>query len=107
MIGACPAIFSDDGAPLGPVVPFVLLEAIEGRLPAMAVDDLPGAEAGVARLLEAVLSRPDGHWLGRAWLQQIILLTLMNLPSRYRLAPGCSCWASKKMRTLSDGNKSS
>ena len=72
LIGACPAIFSDDGAPLGPVVPFVLLEAIEGRLHVMAVDDPPGAEAGVARLLEAVLSRPDGHWLGRAWLQQII-----------------------------------
>jgi hypothetical protein len=72
LIGVCPTIFSDDGAPLGPVVPFVLLEAIEGRLIAMAVDDLPSAEAGVARLLEAVLSRSDGHWLGRAWLQQII-----------------------------------
>jgi hypothetical protein len=72
LVSACPPIFSDDGAPLGPVVPFVLLEAIEGRLPVMAVNDVPGAEAGVARLLEAVLSRPDGHWLGRAWLQQII-----------------------------------
>lgn len=33
---------------------------------------MPSAEAGVVRLLEAALSRPDGHWLGRAWLQQII-----------------------------------
>ena len=72
LVGTCPLIFSLDGAPLGPVVPFVLLEAIEGRLPAMAVGDMPRAEAGVERLLEAVLSRPDGHWLGRAWLQQII-----------------------------------
>ena len=72
LIGGCPMIFSDDGAPLGPVVPFVLLEAIEGRLSTMAVDDLPGTEAGVSRLLKAVLSRRDGHWLGRAWLQQII-----------------------------------
>ncbi|MBT1157116.1 hypothetical protein J1C56_16080 [Aminobacter anthyllidis] len=72
LVGACPLIFSDDGAPLGPVVPFVLLEAIERRLLAMAVDDMSGAEAGVACLLEAVLSRPDGQWLGRAWLQQII-----------------------------------
>ena len=72
LIGASPPIFSYDGAPLGPVVPFVLLEAIEGRLPAMAVDDMSGAEAGVDHLLKAVLSRSDGHWLGRAWLQQII-----------------------------------
>jgi hypothetical protein len=72
LVSACPPIFSDDGAPLGPVVPFVLLEAIEGRLPAMAMDDMPSAEGCVVRILEAVLSRPDGHWLGRAWLQQII-----------------------------------
>jgi hypothetical protein len=72
LVSACPPIFSDDGAPLGPVVPFALLEAIEGRLSAMAMDDMPSAEAGAVRLLEAVLSRPDGHWLGRAWLQQII-----------------------------------
>lgn len=72
LVSACPPIFSDDGAPLGPVVPFVLLEAIEGRLPAMAIDDMPSAEACIAGILEAVLSRPDGHWLGRAWLQQII-----------------------------------
>ena len=72
LVAVGPLIFSDDGTPLGSVVPFVLLEAIEVRLPAMAVDDMPGAEAGVARLLEAVLSRPDGHWLGRAWLQRII-----------------------------------
>ncbi|KXV22837.1 hypothetical protein AD934_00925 [Gluconobacter oxydans] len=72
LVNACPLIFSDDGAPLGPVVPFVLLEAIEGRLPAMAINDMPSAEACIARILKAVLSRPDGHWLGRAWLQQII-----------------------------------
>ena len=72
LVSACPPIFSGNGAPLGPVVPFVLLEAIEGRLPAMAIDDMASAEACIARILEAVLSRPDGHWLGRAWLQQII-----------------------------------
>lgn len=72
LVSACPPIYSDDGAPLGPVVPFVLLEAIEGRLPAMAMDDMPSAEACVVRILKTVLSRPDGHWLGRAWLQQII-----------------------------------
>ncbi|MEI6643696.1 MAG: hypothetical protein WCL10_16830 [Novosphingobium sp.] len=72
LVNACPPIFSDDGAPLGPVVPFVLLEVIEGRLPAMTMDDMLSAEACVVRILEAVLSRPDGHWLGRVWLQQII-----------------------------------
>ena len=70
LVSACPLIFSDDGAPLGPVVPFVLLEAIEARLPAM--DDMSSAEADVGRLLEAVFSRLDGRWLGRAWLQHII-----------------------------------
>lgn len=72
LVSACPPIFSDDGTPLGPVVPFVLLEAIERRLPAMAIDDMPSAEACISRILDAMLSRPDGHWLGRAWLQQII-----------------------------------
>lgn len=72
LIDACPAIFTADGAPLGPVTPFLLIEAIEWRLPDMAVKNQPDAEASMNRLLEAVLSRPDGNWLGRAWLQQII-----------------------------------
>lgn len=72
LIGACPAIFTEDGAPLGPTLPFLLIETIELRLPDLAVKNLPDAEASIDRLLEAVLSRPDGNWLGRAWLQQII-----------------------------------
>ncbi|MDH4440728.1 MAG: hypothetical protein QE284_10115 [Rhizobium sp.] len=72
LVSACPPIFSDGGAPLGPVLPFALLEAMEGRLAAMAMDNMPSADGCVVRILEAVLSRPDGHWLGRAWLQQII-----------------------------------
>jgi hypothetical protein len=72
LISACPTIFSQDGAPRGPVVPFVLLEAIEGHLAATAVHNMSTAEADIVRLLDAMLSRPDGDWLGRAWLQQII-----------------------------------
>ena len=72
LIKACPLIFSDDGTPLGPVVPFVLLGASERWLAAIAVENEPGAKADAARLLNAVLARDDGPWLGRAWLQQVI-----------------------------------
>lgn len=72
LVGACPRIFSDDGVPLGPVVPFGLLDAVEGRLAAMAAQDRPSALEAASHLLDTVLSRADGPWLGRAWLQQII-----------------------------------
>jgi hypothetical protein len=72
LVKASPAIFSPDGAPLGPVVVFVLLEAAEVHLAAIAVQDLPTAQAGVGQVLDAVFSRSDGDWIGRTWLQQIV-----------------------------------
>jgi hypothetical protein len=72
LVEASPAVFSSDGVPLGPVVVFVLLEAIEVHLAAIAVQDLPAAQAGVGRVLDAVFLRGDGDWIGRTWLQQII-----------------------------------
>jgi hypothetical protein len=72
LVEASPAVFSSDGEALGPVVMFALLEAIEVRLGTIALQDLPAAQAGVGRVLDAVLSRSDGSWIGRAWLQQII-----------------------------------
>jgi hypothetical protein len=72
LVHASPAVFSREGAPLGPVVVFVLFEAIEAHLAAVAVQDLPAAQAGVGRILDAVFSRSDGDWIGRTWLQQII-----------------------------------
>jgi len=72
LVKASPAVFSSDGAPLGPVVVFVLLEAVEVHLAAIAVQDLPAAQAGVGRVLDAVFSRSDGNWIGRTWLHQII-----------------------------------
>jgi hypothetical protein len=72
LIEASPAVFSSDGVPLGPVVVFVLLEAIEVHLAAIAIQDLPAAQAGVGRVLDAVFSRGDRDWIGRTWLQQII-----------------------------------
>lgn len=72
LVEASPTVFSGDGAPLGPVVVFVLLEAIELQLTTIAAQDLPAAQAGAGRLLDALFSRSDGNWIGRAWLQQII-----------------------------------
>ena len=72
LVKASPLVFSTDGTPLGPVVVFVLLEAVEVHLVAIAVQDLRTAETGVGRVLDAVFSRTDGDWIGRTWLQQII-----------------------------------
>jgi len=72
LVEASPAVFSGEGAPLGPVMVFGLLEAIEVHLAAVAVQDLPSAETKVGRLLDSVFSRSDGDWIGRTWLQQII-----------------------------------
>jgi hypothetical protein len=72
LVEASPGVFSGDGAPLGAVVVFVLLEAIEAQLATIAVQDLPAAKAGADRVLDAVFLRHDGDWIGRAWLQQIV-----------------------------------
>jgi len=72
LIRASPEVFSGEGTPLGPVVVFVLLEAVEAHLASIAVRDMAAAEAGLGRVVDAVLSRADGDWIGRAWLQQII-----------------------------------
>jgi len=72
LICAAPEVFSGEGTPLGPVVVFVLLEAVEAHLESIAVQDMAAAEAGLGRFVDAVLSRTDGDWIGRAWLQQII-----------------------------------
>lgn len=72
LVEASPGVFSDNGAPLGAVVVFVFLEAIETQLAVIAVQDLPAAKAGAARVLDAVFLRHDGDWIGRAWLQQIV-----------------------------------
>jgi hypothetical protein len=72
LVKASPEVFSPDGTPLGPVMVFALLEAVEVHLAAIAIQDLRAAETGVGRVLDAVCSRTDGHWIGRTWLQQII-----------------------------------
>jgi hypothetical protein len=72
LIKTSPTVASNDGTPLGPVVVFALLEGVEVHLGAIALQDLPTAEAEIGRVLDAVFSRGDGDWIGRAWLQQII-----------------------------------
>lgn len=72
LIDASPPVFSSDGAPLGPVVVFVLLDAIETQFASIDVQNTAIAEIGLGRVLDSVFSRSDGDWIGRAWLQQII-----------------------------------
>ncbi|MGM4980913.1 hypothetical protein [Rhizobium sp. 11_C7_N12_5] len=72
LIRTSPAVYTDDGIPNGPVVVFVLLDAVEAYLQSTAAHDKRAAEVGLGRIVDAVLSRNDGNWIGRAWIQQII-----------------------------------
>jgi hypothetical protein len=72
LVRASPGVFSDEGTPLGPVVVFVLLEAIQTQLTTIAVQGMTAAQSGLGHVLDAVFLRRDGNWIGRAWLQQII-----------------------------------
>lgn len=72
LVRASPAVFSSDGTPLGPVVVFVLLDAVETQFASIDVQDREIAEIELDRVLDSMFSRSDGKWIGRAWLQQII-----------------------------------
>jgi hypothetical protein len=72
LVRASPDVFSCDGALLGPVLVFVLLEAIEAQFATINVHEMAAAEVGLGNVLDSVFSRRDGDWIGRAWLQQII-----------------------------------
>lgn len=72
LVCSSPGVFSNDGAPLGPVVVFALLDAVETKFATIDVQDMAVAEIGLYSVLDSVFSRSDGHWIGRAWLQQII-----------------------------------
>jgi len=72
LVRASPDVFSSDGPPLGPVVVFALLEAIETWFAMIDVQDMAAAEVGLGNVINSVFSRGDGNWIGRAWLQQII-----------------------------------
>ena len=72
LVRASPTVFSHDGVPLGPVVVFVLLDAVETKLATIDAQGVAAAEIALDNLLGSVFSRSDGDWIGRAWLQQII-----------------------------------
>ncbi len=72
LVRASPGVFSSNGTPLGPVVVFVLLDAIETLFATIDAQDIAAAEIGLGIVLDSVFSRSDGVWIGRAWLQQII-----------------------------------
>ncbi len=72
LIRASPGVFSIDGAPLGPVFVFVLLDAVETLLATSDSQDMAASEIGLDSVLDSVFSRSDGDWIGRAWLQKII-----------------------------------
>ena len=72
LVRASPRVFSIDGEPLGPVVVFALLDAVETQFAAIDVHEVVSAEIGFGGILDCVFSRGDGGWIGRAWLQQII-----------------------------------
>ncbi|WP_157654788.1 hypothetical protein [Burkholderia ubonensis] len=72
LVRVSPDVFSGDGAPLGPVVVFVLLDVTEARLATVGAQDVNTVEIELGNILDSVFSRSDGNWIGRAWLQRII-----------------------------------
>jgi len=72
LVHASPSVFSSDGTPLGPVVVFVFLDAVEKLFAMKSVQDMVDAEIWLGPVLDCVFSRSDGDWIARAWLQQII-----------------------------------
>jgi len=72
LVRASPTVFSHDGAPLGPVVVFALLEAVETKLATVDAQGVEAAEIALDEILDSVFSRRDGDWIGRAWLQRVI-----------------------------------
>jgi hypothetical protein len=72
LVRASPTVFSHDGEPLGPVVVFVLLDAVETKLATVDAQGVAVAEAGLDNILDSVFTRSDGNWIGRAWLQHVI-----------------------------------
>jgi hypothetical protein len=72
LVEASPSVFSEDGIALGPVVVFALLDVVETRFASIDVQHIAAAEIGIDTVIDRILSRRDGDWIGRAWLQQII-----------------------------------
>lgn len=72
LVRASPTVFSHDGVPLGPVVVFVLLDAVETKLATVDAQGVAAAEIALDNILDSVFSRSDGDWIGRAWLQQVV-----------------------------------
>ncbi|RQT57703.1 hypothetical protein DF050_04060 [Burkholderia cepacia] len=72
LVRVSPDVFSEEGAPLGPVVVFVLLDLTEARLATVGAQDMGTVEIELGSVLDSVFSRSDGNWIGRAWLQRII-----------------------------------
>ncbi len=69
LIRAAPSAFSDEGAPAASGALYALLEGAHQRL-AKVEDGEIGQSVGV--LVDAVLSRDDAPWLGRAWGQRVL-----------------------------------
>lgn len=72
LVRASPAVFSIDGVPMGPVVVFALLDAVETQYSTLDAQNIAVAESGLSSFLDCVFSRSDGNWIARAWLQQVI-----------------------------------
>lgn len=68
LFATSPPVFSKEGTPLGPVLLFGLIGALESALEA---GDAVAAETIQDRYLAAVLARGDGAWIARSWLQQL------------------------------------
>lgn len=83
LVRASPITFSDDGVLFGPVVVFMLLDAIENHLAMINAEELATAEIGLGSILDAIQSRSDGNWINRAWLQQIIWRDTPRRAGRY------------------------
>lgn len=69
LLGAAPSAFTREGAPIASGALYALLERAHQTLAKIDEADL---SPSVAALVDAVLSRNDAPWLGRAWSQRVL-----------------------------------
>jgi hypothetical protein len=85
LVGAAPSAFIGEGAPVASGALYALLERAHQTLANM---DQASLAPSVAALVDAVLSRADAPWLGRAWGQRVLWEVSHHNATRLQTWPG-------------------
>lgn len=85
LVRAAPEAFTGDGGPMASGVLYALLERAHQTL---AKSEPAGLGPSVSMLVDAVLSRTDAPWLGRAWGQRVLWEASHHNATRSQTWPG-------------------